>query len=203
MLREKEAMAETFVHAAGFLGITPVSPDGSEAITGHSLRVTGAQGLARLGLDAWTIQLIGRWGSAAILRYIRAIPLERAALWAADAAQRRDLPPVLDDLVQACVADPANAAKLVLEAASQTPPEWADTVKELVEPLEVAAMVASPLPVVVCWIRDLSTHATRGLIHVPDFPLEGRELGAWKTRCGWRFGGCAIGSHLVATPHRS
>ena len=48
-----------------------VSPDGSEAITGHSLRVTGAQGLARFGLDAWTIQLIGRWGSAAILRYIR------------------------------------------------------------------------------------------------------------------------------------
>ena len=164
---KKESMAETFVHAAGYLGFPSVSPDGSEAITGHSLRVTGAQGLARLGLGAWTIQLIGRWGSATILRYIRAIPLERAALWAADAARRRDLPPVLDELVQACVANPADAAKLVLEAASQTPPEWVDTVKELVEPLEVAAMVASPVPVHICWIRYQSTHATQGVIPHP------------------------------------
>ena len=48
-LCKKEAMAATFIHAAGLLGVPAVSPDGSEAITGHSLRVTGAQGLARVG----------------------------------------------------------------------------------------------------------------------------------------------------------
>ena len=182
-------MAATFVHAAGLLGVPTVSPDGSEAITGHSLRVTGAQGFARLGLDTWTIQLIGRWGSDAILRYIRAIPLERAALWAADAVLRRDLPPVLEDLVKACVDRPSEAARLVHEAASQTPPEWSATVEALVEPLQVAAVVASPLPAEVCWVRDLATRSTRGLFHIPDVPLEGLPLGSWKTRCGWRFGG--------------
>ena len=171
-------MADTSVHAAGLLGIPSVSPDGSEAITGHSLRATGAQGLARLGLGAWTIQLIGcLWGSVAILRNIRAIPLERAALWAADVARRRDPPPILDDLVKACVANPVDAANIVQEAASQTPPEWVGTVTELVEPLEVVAAVVSPLPKEICWIRDLATHATRGLVHVPDIPLEGRSMG--------------------------
>ena len=95
-------MADTFVQAAGFLGIPPVSPVGSEAITGHSLRVTGAQGPAQLGPDAWTFQLIGRWGSSAFLHCFRAVSLERAAPRAADAARRRDLPPALGELVQAC-----------------------------------------------------------------------------------------------------
>ena len=98
-------------------------------------------------------------------------------------------PPTLDELVQACVVYPSEAARFVQEAASQTPPEWVATVRELVEPLEVAAAVASPLPQELCWIRDLATHATRGLFHVPDAPLEGRSMGLWKSRCGWRFGG--------------
>ena len=46
---KKEAMAATFIHVVGLLGVPAVSPGGSEAITGHSLRVTGTQGLARFG----------------------------------------------------------------------------------------------------------------------------------------------------------
>ena len=65
----------------------------------------------------------------------------------------------------------------------------------------MTAAVASPLSVEICWIRDLATHATRGLFHIPDVPLEGRAMGLWKTRCGWRFGGV----RTVATwlPHPS
>ena len=59
----------------------------------------------------------------------------------------------------------------------------------LVEPLQVAAVVASPLPAEICWIRDITTRSTWGLFHIPDVPLEGIPLCSWKTRCGWRFGG--------------
>ena len=59
-------MTATIRAAALHLGSDLVSPDGTERVSGHSLRVTGAQGLARLGLDAWSIQLLGRWGSAAV-----------------------------------------------------------------------------------------------------------------------------------------
>ena len=56
----KEAMTETFCAAARTLGVPLESADGSEYISGHTLRVTGAQGLAGLGLDLWAIQLFGR-----------------------------------------------------------------------------------------------------------------------------------------------
>ena len=41
----------------------------------HVLRVTGAQFLARAGLELLLIQLFARWGSAAVLRYVQQAPL--------------------------------------------------------------------------------------------------------------------------------
>ena len=40
-------------------------------ITGHSPRVTGAQRMALAGVSEWRIQTFGRWGSSAVLKYIR------------------------------------------------------------------------------------------------------------------------------------
>ena len=72
---QKSCMADTVVEAARLLGVPREAPDGSERVTGHSLRVTGAQGLAQRGWDLWTIQLHGRWGSDVIKRYVRDSPL--------------------------------------------------------------------------------------------------------------------------------
>jgi len=43
----------------------------SVRITGHSCRVTGAQRMAAAGISEWRIQVFGRWGSDAVLKYIR------------------------------------------------------------------------------------------------------------------------------------
>jgi hypothetical protein len=43
----------------------------SARITGHSARVTGAQLMARAGISEWRIQVFGRWGSSAVLGYLR------------------------------------------------------------------------------------------------------------------------------------
>jgi len=61
----------TILHAAALLGVPAVNAEGTLRVTGHSLRPTGAQGLARLGLDAWTIQRLGRWGGPTVLNYVR------------------------------------------------------------------------------------------------------------------------------------
>ena len=76
---EKTAMADTIIEAGRLLGISRSSPDGSERITGHSLRVTGAQGLMARGWDLWTVQLHGRWGSDVVRRYVRDSPLTAVA----------------------------------------------------------------------------------------------------------------------------
>ena len=54
-----------------------LGPDGKlrDRFSEHVLRVSGAQFLARRGMQLICIQLLGRWGSAAILRYIQDAPL--------------------------------------------------------------------------------------------------------------------------------
>ena len=72
----KEAVVRTIEAGARRLGMTLESPDGAEKIGGHSLRVTGAQELARLGYHLWYVQLFGRWGSEVVRKYLREAPLD-------------------------------------------------------------------------------------------------------------------------------
>ena len=71
----KEGVASTIRAAAVFLGHPVRDTGGLYLHTGHALRVTGAQGLARAGLSEHQISLLARWGSSAVLRYIRTAPL--------------------------------------------------------------------------------------------------------------------------------
>ena len=61
--------------AARLLGQHLVDPGGLYLHSGHALRVTGAQALSRAGLSEHTISLLARWGSSAVLKYIRKEPL--------------------------------------------------------------------------------------------------------------------------------
>ena len=63
-------MVSNIVHAARWLGVSD-RPDGSERVTGHSLRCTGAQGLVHLGWRHDAVQLQGRWQSSTVKRYTR------------------------------------------------------------------------------------------------------------------------------------
>ena len=48
-----------------------------DGIPGHSLRVGGAQHFAAKGLEVSLVQLLGRWGSSSVLRYVAESPLEK------------------------------------------------------------------------------------------------------------------------------
>ena len=69
--------------------------DGVLVVTSYSLRVTGAQFLTRLGLSKWGVQLFGRWGSDAVLGYIRDTPLCNLAAVAPRLMQKKELEEVL------------------------------------------------------------------------------------------------------------
>ena len=66
----KPAMVGTIASAAGRLQVPLANPDGTTRVSGHSLRVGGAQGLARRGFPTWSIQLMGRWGTETVKQYI-------------------------------------------------------------------------------------------------------------------------------------
>ena len=67
----KVGVTETIREAARLMGQKLVDPGGLFLHTGHALRVTGAQALARAALSELTIALQARWGSSAIRTYIR------------------------------------------------------------------------------------------------------------------------------------
>ena len=56
---------------------TRLNADGTETerFSSHLLRVSGAQWLSRMGMGGHQIQLLGRWSSAAVERYIQLAPL--------------------------------------------------------------------------------------------------------------------------------
>ena len=72
----KQSVVDTIRKAIDLAGGSSKDAAGSWRVSGHTFRITGARTLCRWGLDPVTVQLIGRWGSAAVLTYISEAPLE-------------------------------------------------------------------------------------------------------------------------------
>lgn len=88
----KAAMVETFRQVARKLGWKEAEVKG---LSGHALRSTGAQYLARCGIEYYKIQLFCRWGSDTILRYLREAPLDNSEEWVADSLKKASVTEVL------------------------------------------------------------------------------------------------------------
>ena len=110
---DKCSMTATIREAARRLGVVD-GPDGSDNITGHSLRCTGAQGLIRLGWRQDAVQLQGRWQSEAVKRYTR-----DAALYAP--SELAQVVMSLCGIVRSEVPAPPTPDP---EPAAPTPQEW-------------------------------------------------------------------------------
>lgn len=178
-------MAATFVAAAGFLNVPASSPDGSERITGHTLRVTGAQGMARAGLDVWAIQLLGRWGSSTVMTYIRDAQLDTATSWASRAASsgaatRSSSALSLEQLVEELIAKKLNGSAVVPPPVSAAAPVDTEVSQALSHEVEARAHVAQGALEVV--------RSSTGIWHEVLFGPPVADLDASVTQCGWRFG---------------
>ena len=76
-------MVATFHKVALHLGWTE---EEARALAGHALRPTGAQHMARHGIELFRIQLFCRWESSTVLKYLRDIPLEGSETWLSEGA---------------------------------------------------------------------------------------------------------------------
>ena len=199
----KEKMTDTIVEAACRLGVQVVALDGSARVSGHSLRATGAQGLARAGVDIWAIQLLGRWGSSTVLEYVREVPLEVSTTWAVRAARACTLEEILDArpssssssslrpaAAVAPVLDPSASSRSVLPRASLSVLEAPLDMDVALREAESAAGTRA-LPWSECsFVRSPPVCSTRaGKWHrVSPSGLDGASSG-WASACGWRFAG--------------
>ena len=213
----KSAVVATLVAGADHLRLPRATPDGTERVSGHSLRASGAQGLARAGLDLWCIQLLGRWGSDAIKTYVREAHLAQSSEWARRALQNQTLEEVAASMAPQVAAARQQGAP-ILEAVAATSsamdlPAGAGTTlaqelgAQLVTPILVAADAGAEFaPQGV--IADAARHGVeealaeqeraeaivvlngaRGVAHrVLEASLD-LAPDLHSTACGWKFGG--------------
>ena len=185
----KDKMVATIVEAARRLKVPTITPDHSARVSGHSLRVTGAQGLARAGVDVWAVQLLGRWGSNAVLEYIREVPLELSASWASRAARAHTLEDLLRTRALATSSSSPSASSSSSRPAPlpSVPPGGAGqplAVEEAFFEAERAASVEA-LPLTDCKFVASPSGKWHRLAHSG---LIGVSAG-WSSACGWRFAG--------------
>ena len=216
-MASKTAVTDTIVAAARFLHLPAMAADGSERISGHSLRATGAQGLSRLGLDLWAIQLLGRWGSDAVKGYVREAHIHRAAEWAASASRRRELEVLVAEVVAQHMdrgsVDPPRAADVQYLLDRSAAPASASTSSSCVPGAPAASAGGCPSPVPLPALLDAV--AEEASLKLSDQVKEGNEdkseeefvrneatnvlhrialgpplylISDWTSPCGWKFG---------------
>lgn len=95
----KKCVVESICNIAKHLGLAGQTKSGAPRFTGHTFRVSGAMWLASSGIDIWRIQLHGRWGSSAVVKYVRLAPLARSL--ALEVSFGRDLSDVRTAILQA------------------------------------------------------------------------------------------------------
>ena len=172
-----------------------------DGITGHSLRVGGAQHFAAKGLEVSLVQLLGRWGSSSVLRYVAESPLEcltakyREAVSDDGIANIRhcllDTPALhtsasssssaiggpdkthMDRIIQDRIGDLGDQIHILRELV------W-DDIEQLRESISVSGLCAG---VIIVSDTPLLHKVEKGLPAPPQ---------AWRTHCGWAFGGATF-----------
>ena len=186
----KYHLIQTIRNVLGRCGIPTTRSDGEappkQLFGGHCLRVSGAQYLASAGVPVAIIQMLGRWSSNAIERYIQSAPL----------ALVPEVPSrVLNDGEDDIWMEPARVA--------QQPPQMTGE-RFISEPQEVpVAFDPSPIQKE---IQNLTSQLAdvRSMIELPLMNLVVRpqqsvaHIGSqfervnnpqvWRTKCGWTYG---------------
>ena len=177
-----------------------------EKFGGHCLRVAGAQFLAAAGIQLSLIQLLGRWSSSAVERYVQSAPLSIVPQIPTEILRRQEDEPHRSTLglSPAVVPAPSTPAPVLNFAApSDRPPEGehrfisdpADTRenraqlaahKRMLENLQadvnsIQKALLPPTDVLVLRPRSSVVHKS-----TCDEKLNPPQT--WRTLCGWRYG---------------
>ena len=173
-------MIRQAIHASGG---SAVDAEGNWIVTGHTFRITGARTLASWGLDPITIQLLGRWGSSAVLGYLAETPLlafserlgpnsnlklSNALVASSDCDGRND---------EEAQAERNRIRQEILELRNQ--------ISDISSALDGVTEIVAQRAVRETWwvLNDTSKVLHTAVVDLSTPPL------TWKTACGWKFSG--------------
>jgi len=180
---DKRAVVAHIEFIALRLGLDIEGPAGERLFGGHSLRVTGAQWMAGLGIPLATIQLIARWSSDVVTRYVGEAPLKDLTSTYRRAAAARDI-----EQIQSTPAfDPNDLKSDVLKLTTQILDEFKAEFVNARAPAsaEPCLVTFCSLPFVV---RPMANGRPAKLHKVSTRDTGAKPPREWRTACGWAFG---------------
>jgi hypothetical protein len=174
----KQAVVESIEQVATRLGEPLQDALGARRFGGHSLRVSGAQWLARLGFEVEHIKTFGRWTSDTVLRYLAEAHVEDLSKVRLRTMRERSL-----------------LGGYQLEVPAPSGPQ-------LCTSIEVDRIIAEAMNVQMFEVHqrlnELQSHSStryelvlavaRNFVHSLASDLSSAP-DTWQTRCGWRFAG--------------
>ena len=192
----KHDMVMMFRGVISAAGINTQRPDDLnvmvERFGGHVMRVSGAQFLSSQGIPLSTIQLLGRWTSNAIDRYLQSAPLLQLPQVAPLALHGVCPPPVVvdvdaigDDTVVAIPDEPCPPSPEVPLAPAAGHAEVED-LRAQVDRLKgslaaITETMQTPAPVLV-------HRKSSRVVHSGATDEKENAPGEWRTNCGWAYG---------------
>ena len=200
----KEAVVATLQAAASKLEVPLSSADGSSRISGHTLRVSGARGLARLGFPLWSVQLLGRWGSDAVKGYIGEAALDIFTTQGGVRIMGASLEELLErsssavghvsslpsiqvvGRIEEAIRIHCGQLRRELQCALQDEVARALAARGLLSSSNVARGSADdPAPSETSWVVNTAS----GVYHrIAVGPASGLSAAWWSACCGWKFG---------------
>jgi len=191
---DKRHVVESIEVVALRIGESLVDAYGSRRFGGHSLRVTGARTLAALGIDVLLIQLMARWSSDVVLRYVSEAPL--AAI--TDAYRGRARSNMAAPRPAIGAAADLQAALSAVQSAPQADSRLEGYLVEELSLAEAAAGRGAAPPVEGYILNTCSNVVHRPLVWSRSVPPPG-----WRTECGWPFGATNSSWRAVAVAPRT
>ena len=164
-------------------GGSATDAEGNWFISGHTFRITGARTLAAWGLDPITIQLLGRWGSSAVLGYLAETPLLAFADRLGPNGNRK----LSNKWISSTDADGLADHDAAIERAQlrKEISELRNRVSDLSAALDGVIEVVDKRSVREAWwvLNDASKVLHTAVVDLSTPPS------TWKTACGWKFSG--------------
>ena len=171
---EKRHVVASLERVATALGEPLLDAHGVRRFGGHSLRVTGARTLAALGVSLALIQLMARWSSDVVLRYVAEAPLATMTAAYRDGFAAKSLGE-LGPLAQ-MQAFHVQAPDVQLDGVAE------HTHKEAGEPSPTNVGGGKELP------STLVLNVDSGVVHRPVVWDKEVQPAMWRSTCGWAFG---------------
>ena len=188
----KEGVVETIRRAVHESGGMAKDCSDMWIISGHTFRITGARTLSAWGLDPVTIQLLGRWGSMAVLSYLADSPLigfsdrlhSTASSSTANLGDGSACRNLADYVASAPSVDTGHLHK-EQELMKQNLLKLSRQLEDVKDNLEGVTGVLEENHSIELWtvVNDISKVSHKATIDLSNSPSR------WRTICGWQFAG--------------